>query len=101
MRKLVYTGNILSTLPAALVVPLVPFIFILIDGEGRIPGYFHENAVRILMVLYPLSLIFCLVMSIRLMRRDRMMPAAWLSFIPLGIFGLLTWTYIVGGVVLR
>jgi hypothetical protein len=101
MRKLAYIGNILSTLPAALVVPLVPFIFILIDGEGRIPGYFHENAVRILMVAYPLVLIFCLVMSIRWLRQDRVTPAIWLSFVPLGIFGLLVWTYVGGGVMLR
>ena len=101
MRKLVYTGNILSTLPAALIVPLVPFIFILIDGEGRIPGHFHENALRILMVGYPITLIVCLLTSIRWMRQDRLSSAAWLSFVPLAIFGLLVWIFIAGGVRLR
>ena len=101
MRKLVYTGNILSTIPAALVVPLVPFIFILIDGEGRIPGMFHENLLRGLMVLYPLALITCLWGSIRLLRRDRLKPALWISLLPLGIFGLIVLTYLTGGVVLR
>jgi hypothetical protein len=101
MRKLVYAGNILSSIPAALVVPLVPFIFILIQGEGRIPGHFHEYLLRGLMVLYPLALIGCLVSSIRLLRRNRPRPALWISFIPLAIFGLLLWTFLAGGVVLR
>ena len=101
MRKLVYTGNILSTIPAALVVPLVPFIFILIDGEGRIPGELHENLLRFLMVLYPIALIACLVGSIRLLRKDRLEPALWISLIPLAIFGLLVMTYLTGGIVLR
>lgn len=101
MRKLVYAGNILSTLPAAIVVPLVPFIFILIDSEGRIPGYFHEYALRFLMVLYPLVLIACLIGSIRMLRRDRVRPALIVSLIPLLVFGLLFTTYFFGGVVLR
>ena len=101
MRKLVYTGNILSSIPAALVVPLVPFIFILIDGEGRIPGYLHENLLRFLMVLYPIALIICLLGSIRLLRRDRLKPALWISLTPLMIFGLLVLTYMNGGIVLR
>lgn len=101
MRKLVYTGNILSTIPAALVVPLVPFIFILIDGEGRIPGYLHENLLRVLMVMYPVALIGCLWGSIRLLRRDRVTAALWISLVPLAVFGLLVLTYLAGGVVLR
>ncbi len=101
MRKLAIVGNILSTIPAALVVPLVPFIFILIVGEGRIPGYFHEYALRFLMVAYPVTLVTCLVLSIRLLRRDRPRPAAWISFVPLAVFGLLVWTYLAGGIVLR
>ncbi len=101
MRKLVYAGNILSTIPAALVVPLVPFIFILIADEGRIPGFFHENLLRFLMVLYPLALIACLWGSIRLLRRDRIRPALWISLIPLFIFGMLMLAYVTGGIVLR
>ena len=101
MRKLVYAGNILSTLPAALVVPLVPFIFILIDNEGKIPGYFHEYALRTLMVLYPLVLIACLVGSVKMLRRNRIRYAMIVSFVPLLVFGLLFATYFYGGVVLR
>ena len=101
MRKLIYSGNIISTLPALIVVPLVPFIFILIDGEGRIPGFFHEYSLRALMVIYPLTLIACLFGSLRLLRRGRVRTAAWISFLPLAVFGLLLWTYIGGGVVLR
>lgn len=101
MRKLVYAGNIISTLPAALVVPLVPFIFILIDGEGKIPGYFHEYALRTLMVLYPLTLIACLFGSVRLLRSNQTRPALIVSLIPLLVFVLLLSTYLFGGVVLR
>ena len=101
MRKLVYAGNILSTLPAAIVVPLVPFIFILIDSEGKIPGYFHEYALRFLMVLYPLVLIASLVGSIKLLRQDHIRSALVVSLMPLLVFGLLFVTYFFGGVVLR
>lgn len=100
-RKLVYTANILSILPAALVVPLVPFIFILINGEGRIPGYFHENLLRFFMVAYPITLIACLVLSIRLLRQDRVSRAFKVAIVPLLVFGCLVVTYMYGGVVLR
>lgn len=101
MKKVVYSGNILSTLPALIVVPLVPFIFILIDGEGRIPGYFHEYTLRTLMIVYPLTLLGCLFGSLRLLRAGKAKAAAWVSFLPLAVFALLVLTYIQGGVVLR
>ena len=101
MRKLTYTGNILSALPSLLVVPLVPFIFILIDGEGKIPGYFHEYSLRILMVAYPVILIACFFGTLRLLRKNKERFAAWLSFVPLCVFGLLLLVYLYGGVVLR
>ena len=101
MRKLVYIGNILSTVPAALVVPLVPFTFLLIDGEGRIPGLFHEHLLRALMLTYPVTLAACLWLSVRLLRRDRPRAALGTSLVPLGVFLLLLWTYIAGGVMLR
>ena len=101
MRKLTYVGNILSTLPSLLVVPLVPFIFILIDGEGRIPGYFHEYSLRALMVAYPLILIACFFTTLRLLRANRERTAAWVSFFPLCVFALLVLVFVYGGVVLR
>ncbi|MBX2870209.1 MAG: hypothetical protein KTR18_16125 [Acidiferrobacterales bacterium] len=101
MRKLTYVGNILSALPSLLVVPLVPFIFILIDGEGKIPGFFHEYSLRTLMVAYPLILLACFFSTLRLLKTNKERLAAWISFIPLGVFGLLVAVYVYGGVVLR
>ncbi len=101
MRKLVYAGNILSAVPAALVVPLVPFTFLLIDGEGRVPGVFHETLLRILMLGYPPALAACLWLSVRLLRRGSTRAALGISLVPLGVFLLLLWTYLAGGVVLR
>lgn len=101
MRKLVIAGNILSTIPAALVVPLVPFTFLLVDGEGRVPGYFHEYLLHVLMLAYPVVLIASLWLSTRLRRRDRLRPALGISLVPLGVFLLLAWTFLAGGVVLR
>jgi len=100
-KKLVYITNIISTLPALIIVPLVPFIFILIVGEGRIPGFFHEYALRALMVLYPITLIACVLGSIRLLRRNLTVPAFWLSLCPLAVFMLLVATFWFGGIVLR
>jgi hypothetical protein len=101
MKKFIYISNIISALPAIIVVPLVPFIFILIEGEGRIPGYLHEYAVRMLMVIYPLSLIACLVGSIKLMRLGVLRPALIVSLLPLLVFFLLFSFFYFGGVVLR
>jgi len=100
-RKLIYASNIISALPTLIVVPLVPFIFILIVGEGKIPGFFHEYALRTLMVLYPVALIACVIGSLKLLRRDQMTQALWVSLLPLGIFALLVVTLLFGGVVLR
>lgn len=101
MKKLVYTCNILSALPATLVVPLLPFVFILIEGQGEIPGLLHENLVKILMFVYPVALIICVVLAIRLMRADKVGPALWFSLVPLGVFLLLCGVFIGGGVNLR
>ncbi len=101
MRKRIYIGNILSSLPAALVVPLAPFVFILINSEGRIPGYFHEYIVRSLMIIYPITLIICLIVSIKLMRQDRLRPAFYVSVIPLLLFLILAAVFYFGGVVMR
>jgi len=101
MKKLVYSGNIISALPTLIILPLAPFIFILINGEGKIPGHFHEYALRTLMVVYPLSVVICVFFSIRLLRNGFQRAAAWVSFLPLGVFGLLLLTYLQGGVVLR
>lgn len=101
MKKLVYAGNILSAVPAALVVPLLPFTFLLIDGEGRVPGFFHEYLLRTLMLAYPVALAACLWLSVRLLRRDRLRLALGTSLVPLGVFLVLLWTYLAGGVVLR
>ena len=52
-------------------------------------------------LVYPVALIACLWGSIRLLRRDRVTPALWISLIPLAVFGLLVLTYVTGGIVLR
>ena len=101
MRKLTYAGNILSALPSLLIVPLVPFIFILIDGEGKIPGYFHEYTLRFLMVAYPLILIACFFTTLKLLRANQDRIAAWVSFIPLCVFVLMFLVFIYGGIDLR
>ena len=100
-KKLVYIGNIISALPATLVVPLVPFIFILIDGEGRIPGMLHENMVRGLMVLYPIALLTCVICAIRFTRRGQVQLGMLVSLIPLFIFVSLFFVFYYGGVTLR
>ncbi len=101
MKKIITISNIFSALPAIIVVPLVPFIFILIDGEGKIPGYLHEYAVRILMIAYPASLIACLPGSIKLMRLGSLQSALAVSLLPLLVFFLLFGFFYFGGVVLR
>lgn len=101
MKKIIYAFNIIAALPAALVVPLLPFVFILIHDEGRIPGLLHENAVKILMFVYPLALLCCVTGAIKLTRQARLRPAMVLSLIPLVIFMLLAAIFFFGGVRLR
>ena len=101
MKKIVYAFNIISALPSMLVVPLLPFVFILVQGEGRVPGYFHESAVKILMFVYPLLLIGCVIASIKLTRKDRPKPALPISLLPLVAFALLFFAFYFGGVQLR
>lgn len=100
-RKFVYAVNILATIPAALVLPLSPFIFILIQGEGRIPGFFHEYLLRFLMIAYPVALAICLFMSIRMLRANRVVDAFCYGLVPLMLFLILLFTFLFGGVVLR
>ncbi len=101
MKKSIYVGNIISALPSLLVVPLVPFIFILIHGEGKIPGYFHEYLLRTLMVVYPLALIACVITSLKIGRQGNHQLAVWISLVPLAIFAALVATLVFGGIVLR
>ncbi len=101
MNKLVTVFNILSAIPAALVVPLVPFTFFLVEGEGRVPGDFHEYLLHFLMVCYPVVWVLSLWGSRRLLRTGKSKPALGLSLTPFGVFLLLLWTYLAGGVVLR
>ena len=101
LKKLVIAFTILSLVPAALVVPLVPFTFFLVDGEGRIPGYFHEYLLHFLMLAYPVILLACLWGARRLVRGGTLKLAVGISLVPLGVFLLLLWTFVWGGIVLR
>ena len=100
-KKLVVVGNILSTLPALIVVPLVPFVFILIEGEGKIPGFFHEYTLRTLMLLFPVVLLVSFLYSRKLFRLEKFTPSFWISLCPFVVFGLIVITLFYGGIVLK
>ncbi|NKB64887.1 MAG: hypothetical protein GKR95_23150 [Gammaproteobacteria bacterium] len=101
MKRLITLFNILAIIPAIILVPLAPFTFILIEGEGSISGYFHEYLLKTLMVSYTFILVFCIYLSIRLMRRGQTQLALVLSTLPTLTTTAIVLTYLFGGIHLR
>ena len=96
MKKLLITLNLLAGLPGIVLVPLAPFGFLLVEGEGRVPGFAHEYAVIALIIAYSVSLPVCIPLSLRARRR-----AFTVAALPLLLLALLVWAYVFGGVRLR
>ncbi len=100
-KKLLVVCNILSIIPGVILVPLTPFTFILIYGEGTVPGVWHENLLRILMLLYPFMLLGCLFLSVRLYRKKYQSQGLLVSLIPLFHAVLIAVVFQFGGIQIR
>ena len=101
MKRLISLFNILSIIPAIILVPLAPFTFILIEGEGSIPGYFHETLLKTLMVAYTFVVVLCITFSIRSIKRNENLKALVLSIMPTLTTAAIVLTYLFGGIHLR
>ncbi len=101
MKKLVWSFVILSAIPGIILIPLAPFTFFLVDGEGRVPGLFHEHAFMALLLLYPFLLAGCLWFAWFSLRRGRAGGALMASAAPFLCAVLLVWVFIAGGVQLN
>lgn len=101
MKKFIYALNILSALPGVILIPLAPFAFLLIDGEGKVPGLAHERACIALLLAYPPLLLACIALSVHALRRLRMRRAVLFALLPLLCALLLAWVFTAGGVRLR
>lgn len=102
MKKLTIALNIAATVAGVVLVPLAPFAFLIVDGEGRVPGWFHEYAVMALLASYPLALAAGIGGSVWALRRarDRWLPPL-IAALPLLCALTLAWAFIAGGVRLR
>ncbi len=100
-KKAVYALNILSAIPGILIVPLAPFAFLILDGEGRIPGLLHEHAFTALLLCYPFLLLGCIGFSVFSLRRGGGYGVLIVAALPLICALLLVWVFIIGGVRLR
>lgn len=103
MKKLTIALNIAATVVGVVLVPLAPFAFLIVDGEGRVPGWFHEYAVMALLASYPLALAAGIGGSVFALRHGgrgyRWAPRV--AVLPLLCALLLVWVFIDGGVRLR
>lgn len=101
MKKLVYALNIASAIPGIILVPLAPFAFLIVEGEGRRPGLFHEYAVMALLVAYPFVLAAGIGGSLFALRRGGRRGALAAAALPLLCALSLVWVFVAGGVRLR
>lgn len=100
MKKFTYTLNILAAIPGVILVPLAPFAFLIVDGEGRAPGWLHEYAVMALLASYPVALAAGIGGSVWMLRRGHR-RAPLVAALPLLCALLLAWAFVAGGVRLR
>jgi len=103
MKRLVIALNIMAAVPGVILVPLAPFAFLIVDGEGRAPGWFHEYAVMALLAAYPLVLALGIGGSVWALRRGRL-DRRWpplIAVLPALCALLLAWAFVDGGVRLR
>ena len=101
MKKAVTILNILAVIPALIILPLCPFAFILIEGEGTIAGYFHENLLKTLMVSYPVILMAGVMSSVKLRKRNYDGWAVFMAALPSVISTSIVLVYLFGGIQLR
>jgi len=103
MNKLVIALNLAAGLPGVILVPLAPFAFLIVDGAGSVPGWFHEYAVMTLLAAYPAVLALGIggsIWALRSGRIDRRWPPL-IAALPVVCAVLLAWAFIAGGVRLR
>jgi len=100
-KKLIVVFNIISVIPGIIFVPLVPFTFILVYGEGKIQGMLHENILKFLLIFYPFLLILCVFYSIRRYKVGDLNGSLILSVVPLLHAILIAAVFIFGGIQLR
>lgn len=101
MKKLTYALNIAAAIPGVVLVPLAPFAFLIIDGAGRAPGWFHEYTVMALLASYPVTLAAGIGGSVFALRRGRRRLPVLIAALPLLCALALAWAFIDGGVRLR
>ena len=100
-KRLIIVLLVLCSLPALVLVPLAPFTFLIIEGEGRIPGRTHEYLSMALLLTYPLVLIASGVLCVRQRRLEAFGLAAVYALLPMLWALLLVWVYLAGGVQLK
>ena len=98
MNKLIYALNIVSAIPGIVIIPLAPFAFFIVNGEGLVPGLLHEYAFIALLLFYPFLLLGCLWFSLSSLRRGRSRRALIAGTSPLVCALLLVWLLVSGGV---
>lgn len=101
MKKIILALNILSAIPGIIFIPLAPFTFFIVNGEGQIPGMLHEHAFMMLLLGYPFVLLGGVVGSIFTFHRERPRSAIIISISPLICAALLVWVFVSGGVQLN
>ena len=101
LRWRLYAINIVATLIGVVLVPLAPFAHLIVDGQGRIDGWFHERLFIALLFAYPFCLVGGVFGGVWLLRRAHLYRAYLVAALPLLCAALLVWTFIEGGVRLR
>ncbi len=98
MKFLFYFTISLALLPLLLILPLAPFTFLLVEGEGTIPGMAQEYLFHTLMITYPVSAIICGYIAIKGFRKMPEFRYMIVGIVPLFLFTLLVAIFIVGGI---
>ncbi|MEM7196435.1 MAG: hypothetical protein AAF402_15975 [Pseudomonadota bacterium] len=98
MKLIAILLNLLAWIPLLIILPLAPFTFILVDGEGSIPGMSQEYAFHTLMISYPLVAIVCGYIAIRRYRLARYPQSALLAAPGILLFTLLLLIFLKGGI---
>ena len=98
MKFLFYFTVSLALIPLLLVLPLAPFTFILVEGEGTIPGMRQEYIFHSLMIIYPIAAVLCGYFAIKGFRRMPGLRHYVIGVVPLFLFIMLVAIFINGGI---
>jgi len=101
LNRITCALNIVAAVVGVVLAPLAPFAFLIVDGAGRVPGWFHEYAVMALLASYPFALAVGIGGSVFALRRAEPRLAVGVAALPLICALLLAWAFVAGGVRLR